>query len=121
MDNMSVAASKADLYDNKELYADRFDVWVSAKTGFAMDKLEGLIKERLKVNFTENTIDLITDRQYEEVMQAIIEFESALSSSTTDIAAFYLTRGLNRLKRIGGEDVSEAVLDVVFSKFCIGK
>jgi tRNA modification GTPase len=120
IDNMIAVASKADLYD-AETRESAFDISVSAKTGFAMDKLEKMIKERLKTDITDCSLDLITDRQYDQAQEAVREFENALSTSTLDVAAFYITRGLNRIKALEGKDISETALDALFSKFCIGK
>jgi tRNA modification GTPase len=119
--NTVIVGSKADLYSEASENDAPFDVWVSAKTGFGMDKLAEIIKKRLALSSSENDLDLITDRQYEEVLEAAKETESALASQTLDIAAFHLTRGANRLKRAEGKEVSEETLDAVFRKFCIGK
>jgi tRNA modification GTPase len=117
--NAIIVASKADLYDT--LPDNDFDVWVSAKTGFAIDKLAELIKKRLSLTSSETGLDLITDRQYEEVLEAAKEVGNSISAPTPDIAAFHLTRAADRIKRAGGKDVAEEVLDSVFSKFCVGK
>jgi tRNA modification GTPase len=117
-ENVITIGSKADIFPSGE---GRFDIAVSAKTGFGMDKLTELIQKRLIADVAEKEIDLITDRQYEEVLAALKELENALSAETPDIAAFCLNRVCNGIKRIEGEAVSEAVLDRIFSRFCIGK
>jgi tRNA modification GTPase len=120
-DNTVIVGSKADLRVENRSYEDgRIDVWVSAKTGLGMDKLKEIISKRLEVVQADG-IDLITDRQYEEAVNALKELDNAILSPTLDIAAFSVKRGAEYIKEIGGREVSEAVLDAIFSKFCIGK
>ncbi|MDR2400803.1 MAG: 50S ribosome-binding GTPase, partial [Deferribacteraceae bacterium] len=119
--NTVIVGSKADLcIENSSCKERSVDVQVSAKTGFGMDKLKEIIGKRLELAQTGG-IDLITDRQYEEAVNAVKELDNAILSPTLDIAAFSVKRGAEYIKDIGGREVSEAVLDAVFSRFCIGK
>jgi tRNA modification GTPase len=122
LENAIIVGSKADLY-KADLSApqNRFDISVSAKTGLGMDKLKELIEKKLLPVTSERELDLITDRQYEEALEAVKETENALLSPTHDIAAFHLTRAAERVMRAEGKGVAEAALDAIFSKFCIGK
>jgi tRNA modification GTPase len=117
-ENVITVGSKADIFPIDE---GDFDIAVSAKTGLGMGKLTELIQKRLAANVSEGGIDLITGRQYEEVLSALKEVENALGGGTPDIVSFCLNRACNGIKRIEGEAVSEAALDLIFSRFCIGK
>jgi tRNA modification GTPase len=117
-ENTVTVGSKADIFPEEE---GRFDIAVSAKTGLGMDKLTELIQKRLTADVTDREADLITDRQYEEVLAALKEVENALGGGAPDIAAFCVNRACNGIRRIEGETVPEAVLDRIFSRFCIGK
>ena len=64
-------------------------------------------------------------RQYQAVVDAQTELESALVQLAHDtgleIYAEHIRAALRALKDLTGEVTPDDVLDVIFSKFCVGK
>ena len=68
---------------------------------------------------------IINERQRAAAYDAFVEMDRALTSvnegMTLDAVYISLDNALSAVARLSGENVSEAVLDEVFSKFCVGK
>jgi tRNA modification GTPase len=68
---------------------------------------------------------VMNERQNQLVVQAISALTSVLTAlkqdAPLDMLFFDLESAANNLKQIDGADVSESVLDEVFSRFCVGK
>lgn len=100
--------------------------FISAASG---DGLTSLTKEVSALLDTEsfNPADgvLYTERQRADVEQALQSLEEALqalhSGMTLDAVTVCVEAGLEALYSLTGERVSDAVVDEVFSQFCVGK
>lgn len=115
-------ATKLDL----GLVSHENSVAISAKTGTG---LEALLKQVSKIlmgtQFDLSEVMLTKVRQKEEVQKAyecLLEAEEALGNSEPDeVIAFELRSAGNALDRLLGKSLNEEVLDLIFSRFCIGK
>jgi tRNA modification GTPase len=101
-------------------------VTMSAKTGEGMDKLLELIPRT--VGLADNAFDgeLITNaRQARALVRAAERCESALyaatSGMTPDAVVMDAEGAINVLGEITGENITEAVVEKIFSDFCVGK
>jgi tRNA U34 5-carboxymethylaminomethyl modifying GTPase MnmE/TrmE len=56
-----------------------------------------------------------------EAAEAAARASEAVRQSTLEVVGGELRLGLEALMRLTGEDATAAVLDAVFSRFCIGK
>lgn len=101
-------------------------VFISADTGHGKEELEALIN-RL---FTDGKIDYGTPyisnaRQYSEICKCREGIDGALSAlengMTQDIAAFDLEDALSAISRLDGREMTDDVVNEIFSKFCVGK
>ncbi len=101
-------------------------VCISAETKDGKDELDSLIN-RL---FTDGAIDYGTPyisnaRQYSEVCKCKSGLESALSALenglTQDMASFDLEDALSAISRLDGREMTDDVVNEIFSKFCVGK
>lgn len=100
--------------------------FISAASG---NGLTSLTKEVSALLDTEsfNPADgvLYTERQRADVEQALQSLEEALqalhSGMTLDAVTVCVEAGLEALYSLNGERVSDAVVDEVFSQFCVGK
>ncbi|MEI6789663.1 MAG: tRNA uridine-5-carboxymethylaminomethyl(34) synthesis GTPase MnmE [Myxococcaceae bacterium] len=109
----------------KDLYLSP-DFAISAKTGEGLDKLREKIKQILlgdTFDFAE--VMLTKVRQKEEVQKArecLLEaHEAVLRDDPDEVLAFELRSAGNALDRLLGKSLNEEVLDLIFSRFCIGK
>ncbi len=118
-----LVSTKSDL----EQHADckyTFDVTVSAKTGHGMPELRKLIADKVKtiLPVVSDAVSILTERQYVESAEAVKELEAMFNAnSTLDITAYHLRKAIEALDKTQGVQAAEQTLDIVFSRFCIGK
>lgn len=99
---------------------------VSAYQDAIFDVIEKSILELLDLtDFDSNAPVLINERQYiatNKARQALQEAQQVLESGLTlDAADVCLEDAILSLSELSGENVTDAVLEEVFSKFCVGK
>ncbi len=101
-------------------------VYISAETNDGKEELEALIN-RL---FTDGAIDYGTPyisnaRQYSEICRCRAGLDGALSAlengMTQDMASFDLEDALSAISRLDGREMTDDVVNEIFSKFCVGK
>ncbi len=126
-----VLANKADisggLYDKeiKKLAGNRPLFYVSAKTlqGFS-DVERSVIKvlENQHAGISENSSQTRHQETMKVVSEAISDAENAFDrNESPEFATVYLKKAVNALGELTGEIYTDDLLDVIFSKFCIGK
>lgn len=125
-----VAVNKSDLeqkIDENELrgYTKNI-VYVCAANGENLSGLTAMIENVLgTADFDTSAPALITERQRRCVSDALEAAEEALSAvgngMTRDAVGVSIDGALSALFTLTGERASEAVVDEVFRKFCLGK
>lgn len=119
-----VVANKSDMQNNS---SGDWDIDVSAKTGYNIDALKLLVKERIAAfDRTDDAVNVapVTERHYfllSEAQVVLASLAQDIDSKALDMIAFDIEFCLNKFMEITGERYSEQVLDIIFSKFCIGK
>ena len=100
------------------------DVRVSALRGDGVDELGQLIRSRGMAFEPEGDI-LLTERHTRCAREAAKHLNRAVEAlrqgAPADVAAVDLWDARRTLGEITGEDATEAVIDAVFSNFCVGK
>ncbi len=117
VENAVHVVSKADLGG-----CDGGDLTLSAVTGNGVDKLKELLYQ--KVPPIGDGILLTNARQYEAAVAARrhVGFAAeALTDGTADCAASELDCALSALGEVTGVKASDAIIDAIFSRFCVGK
>lgn len=100
---------------------------VSSKTGEGLDVLRKGISTFLVEDYSssDETVMLTERRHFESLHCSLEPIEKALLAcrdvSRLELLAFDIREALYFLGQISGETTTEAVLDEVFSGFCIGK
>ncbi len=100
---------------------------VSSKTREGLDSLRQGISSFLLQDYssTDETVMLTERRHFESLHRSLGSIEKALlvcrDSSRLELLAFDIREALHFLGQITGETTTEAILDEVFSGFCIGK
>ncbi|MDP1821761.1 MAG: tRNA uridine-5-carboxymethylaminomethyl(34) synthesis GTPase MnmE [Archangium sp.] len=96
---------------------------VSGLTGLGLDELRQHLAARLGAG--EASAVLATSERHlaalELVEGALTRARAALEVSTLEVVAGEVGLALHALAEVTGEDVSEALLDSIFARFCIGK
>ncbi len=73
---------------------------------------------------SENTEIIVNARQFSSLNKAFSAVENAISSLdsfTQDVAGFDIEEAIAALRELEGRKVSEAIVNEIFSKFCVGK
>jgi tRNA modification GTPase len=100
-------------------------VEISAITGEGGGALRARIARELGLSGIDNGALVTSSRQYDCLLRAdaaLAEALSALSSGVTlDAVSVLLDDAIAPLAQLTGRSVTEAVLEQVFSRFCIGK
>ncbi|MEK7812759.1 MAG: tRNA uridine-5-carboxymethylaminomethyl(34) synthesis GTPase MnmE [Candidatus Desantisbacteria bacterium] len=111
----------------KQLLPDKPMVCISALTGHGLDELRDAIKELLldgQVKIGERV--MVSNVRHIDALRkarlAILQAKDTLNiNPSLELIAVDLRDALFHLSIITGETTSEDVLDVVFSRFCVGK
>ena len=126
-------SNKSDLEKNKDIkkISDSSDVIaISCKTMEGIDSLIAIlikeIKKCLKLSSkTRNSEVYITSSRQKINLEEVLGFLNKINAkSDLEIASFLLRSAINKLNETIGrkaEDLSQEILDSVFSNFCVGK
>jgi tRNA modification GTPase len=107
------------------LQADPADVRISAATGAGIEELVGTLLARCGSSGDQGIAVALNRRQADLAASAASSLERSLEAAEQQLPWDFWTIDLRAaalcLGEITGEEVSEAVLDRIFSRFCIGK
>ena len=117
-----VIVNKNDLNEHTEV---KGDLYVSAKTGFNIDLLkEELVKKAFGGNIDLNA-DFLTEERHllalQRASQSLEDAITAFSVATADLCSIDVMSAWSALGEVSGKTASEAIIDEIFSKFCVGK
>jgi tRNA modification GTPase len=102
-------------------------LWVSAKYGEGVDVLKKRLLEIARRGGVGHTSDIVlTAARHKLCVERTIDFlskakESLAGRLSPELAAFDLRQAVESLDEITGRNLSEEILDQIFSTFCIGK
>jgi len=124
-----LVVNKADLPEKEEctLLADCRRVHVSALTGQGLPELERALAELvLGGHVTVSSLPLVSNSRHKDALKRALEhLRDAQSAQQEDLPADFLAIDLraavDALGEITGETVSDDLLEVIFSSFCVGK
>ncbi len=100
-------------------------VLISAHDAGALAQLDAAVADVLRLAHPDdNAVILANARQRDCALRcrdAVAEALDAARQSTPDVVTALLTEALQALAELSGEEITEALLDAVFSRFCVGK
>lgn len=113
--------NKIDLTDD-ETPTDA-DVLTSAVTGEGIERLKSLLYEKSFGDRGEDAAFLIEERHYAALEKAKEHLKKAVAAcgGPLELVGIDVTEAWERLGEITGETASEAIIEEIFSKFCVGK
>lgn len=100
------------------------DVLTSAVTGEGIEKLKNLLYERSFGARGEDAAFLIEERHFDALNRAQESLQRAISACKTqplDLIGIDVKESWDALGEITGETATEAIIEEIFSKFCVGK
>jgi len=124
--NKSDLAAQLDIPELKRLLAGEPVLEISAKTGQGLPELREGILEQIRQGRAASEDSLVaSQRQLELLGQCRDSIEKAVSAAKDglgeELVAADLRKAVDRLGQISGEAVSGQILELIFSRFCIGK
>lgn len=101
------------------------NIYISAKTGEGIDKLENMLEQEARKN-TEGIADVLVNQRHAHLLKYVAEgLGSAVSSidegRENELISLDIRNAVNLLGELSGENWNEDVLNNIFSRFCIGK
>lgn len=122
--NKSDLAQRFDFSEISDCFRD--SVTVSAEKGEGLERLVSAVEKLYGMSgFAPDMGVLANERQRSCAERARLCFKEALgalkSGATFDAVTILIDDGENSLLELTGEKASEAVVDEVFSRFCVGK
>ncbi len=119
--------NKSDLNDTENPALAENSVEISALTGAGLDDLAKKIKAKFisgEIDFTSQAV-INNARHFQAVNQALQDLENFAQNIALNLPFDFLVIDLQHawetLGMISGETVEEDLLDIIFSKFCLGK
>lgn len=100
------------------------DVLTSARTGEGIGRLKELMYEKGFGERSEDAAFLVEERHYEALRRAAESLgraQEGCGARPLELVAADMTEAWETLGEITGETASEAVVEEIFSKFCVGK
>lgn len=100
------------------------DVYTSALTGEGIEKLKALLLEKGFGARSEDAAFLIEERHFKALKRAEDSLQRAIfacQSQPLDLIGIDVKEAWDALGEITGETATEAILEEIFSKFCVGK
>jgi tRNA modification GTPase len=97
---------------------------VSGETGDGVSRLRDELLRRLRGGSAAETALGVSERclsALRRVVDSLERAQTALRVSTLEAASGEVSMALEALAELTGENVSEALLDEIFRRFCIGK
>ena len=123
-----IVINKADLPQkiNKEYFSDEYILEVSAKERLGLEKIRAVVYDLFGLArfdaapavFANERQKLCCDRALSAVGAAI---SAVRASETLDAVTVCIDAAAGALLELSGQKVTEAVVDDVFSRFCVGK
>jgi len=117
-----VVANKCDLAPASEAIGGVVPLAVSARTGEGLEALRARLAEEAAARAGFGTAAPLTRPRHRAALQEAVDWLQVLpSAALPELRAEALRAALRAIGRITGQVGVEAVLDVVFGEFCIGK
>ncbi len=125
-----VIINKIDLetkWNENEVFENKKVLNISAKSKIGIDELENEIEKLWKNNEVSTGEDVIISnmRHKELILKAMLEADSALDALKCDLpvdmVSINIQSLLEALGTIIGQNVSEELINGIFSRFCLGK
>lgn len=123
--------NKLDLVEDKlllenelKILQDDYLISGSLKNGEGLDSLFSCLEVISKEYLNKGPV-ISNERHYQQIKHALIALEEVVASINQEMSVdcwlIDLRKVLGCLGEIMGEDVSEEILDNIFSRFCVGK
>jgi tRNA modification GTPase len=110
--------------DVREARTERTELCVSGLTGEGVEVLRAQVLSRLWGGGAPSAVALVSERHADALRraaEALARAESACRFSTLEVVSGEVGLALESLGEVSGTSASEALLDAIFQRFCIGK
>ncbi len=110
----------------KKSFGDYPEILLSAKTGEGIDRLKASLHRDFSEKYANVNLDLVCNvRQLQCLKEANTNLSQLLNGIENrmedDVLSIDLKSAIVKLGEVTGEEITEEVLDGIFSRFCVGK
>ena len=120
-----VIFNKNDIENASFQHTTPCDVKISATTGEGIETLKNAIKNALGITLTQDGCLVASQRQFDCVIRAQEALDNAIfqlnTGITLEVIGILVEEAISPLAELTGRSVTQAVVEQVFSKFCVGK
>jgi len=126
-----IVLNKSDLKSKKlklpeEIVKTATILHISAKKEQGIDTLKSNLLEQVTADFPDQNLDLVCNARqlscFMDIHQTLIRLRQTMKAGfPDDILAIDLKLILQKIGELSGDDVTEELLDGIFSRFCVGK
>ena len=122
--NKTDLESMVDINVLKEYF--KYVVEISAKNNNGIEMLKSSLEEIFKLNDFDATSGIIANERQKQCVESAKDYlikanEVLISGETYDAVTVLIDKAAERLLELSGEKATEAVVNDVFSRFCVGK
>ena len=94
---------------------------ISSKTGFGIEDLLGLVKEKIRKKNPSEKLYISRERHVRCLVLVKKELEKSKEDKTIDLFAEDIRLAIKNMSALFGNVDIEDILDIIFNDFCIGK
>ncbi len=123
-DHTLVLLNKTDQLSSSDLPSDipKNALTISIHTGDGIDTMIDHVKKKIAANFAGSEPSIVTQKRHRIALENCLTHLSAASQVTAlELIAEELRRAATEIGKITGRIEVDALLDIVFGRFCIGK
>lgn len=125
--NVIRVGNKVDILDINQNFENKYDVLISAKNDYNVDKLIDIVYDRInQINIYHENDLVVTNLRHKLLLEEAVKFinnsiVTIQSGLTSEMISVDVRCAIDKLSEIIGVITTDDILNNIFNKFCIGK
>ncbi|HOP49411.1 MAG TPA: tRNA uridine-5-carboxymethylaminomethyl(34) synthesis GTPase MnmE [Ignavibacteriales bacterium] len=125
--NVIRVGNKVDILDKNQDFENKYDVLISAKNDYNVDKLIDIVYDRInQINIYHENDLVVTNLRHKLLLEEAVKFinnsiVTIQSGLTSEMISVDVRCAIDKLSEIIGVITTDDILNNIFNKFCIGK
>lgn len=125
--NVIRVGNKVDILDKNQNFENKYDVLISAKNDYNVDKLIDIVYDRInQINIYHENDLVVTNLRHKLLLEEAVKFinnsiVTIQSGLTSEMISVDVRCAIDKLSEIIGVITTDDILNNIFNKFCIGK
>lgn len=125
--NVIRVGNKVDILDKNQNFENKYDVLISAKNDYNVDKLIDIVYDRInQINIYHENDLVVTNIRHKLLLEEAVKYinnsiVTIQSGLTSEMISVDVRCAIDKLSEIIGVITTDDILNNIFNKFCIGK